>query len=86
MNSRERVLAALNHREPDRVPLDMVITINVYEDLAKVLGLKLAEPPKVGPTHIATPTGQVFDQNADLDVTLDGGAKTTVGRSCGECH
>lgn len=27
MNSRERVLAALNHKEPDRVPVDMVLTM-----------------------------------------------------------
>ena len=27
MNSRERVLSALNHREPDRVPFDMGGTV-----------------------------------------------------------
>ena len=26
MNSRERVLAAINHQEPDRVPIDMAGT------------------------------------------------------------
>jgi hypothetical protein len=28
MNSRERLLAALNHREPDRVPIDLKAFIN----------------------------------------------------------
>ena len=33
MNSRERVMTAANHREPDRVPVDMVLTIDVYRDM-----------------------------------------------------
>ena len=28
MNSRERVIEAINHRQPDRVPLDLGSTIN----------------------------------------------------------
>jgi uroporphyrinogen decarboxylase len=45
MNSRERVLTALNHKEPDRVPIDLggfVSTIEAaaYEDLKKYLGIK----------------------------------------------
>ncbi len=50
MNSRERVLLALNHREPDRVPFDMggtVVTgINVkpYQGLRRSLGLPEREP------------------------------------------
>lgn len=39
MNSRERVIAAINHREPDRVPVDMVLTIDVYRDMKKVLNM-----------------------------------------------
>ena len=45
MTSRERVLAALNHREPDRVPVDIGTTdttmaCEVYEGLAALLGLE----------------------------------------------
>ena len=45
MNHRERVLAALEHKEPDRVPVDLGSTntsihIKAYEDLKRHLGLK----------------------------------------------
>ena len=45
MTSRERFDASLNHREPDRVPLDLgtcetVMAREVYEGLAELLGLK----------------------------------------------
>ena len=45
MNSRERVLLALNHKEPDRVPYDMGGTVvtgiqaKAYSRLRKYLGL-----------------------------------------------
>ncbi len=44
MNSRERLLTALNHREPDRVPIDLggtptsTILIKAYENLKSYLG------------------------------------------------
>ena len=50
MNSRERILTTLNHKEPDRVPFDMggtVVTgINVkaYAALRDYLGLPPVEP------------------------------------------
>ena len=45
MTSRERFNASLDHREPDRVPLDLgtcetVIAREVYEGLAELLGLE----------------------------------------------
>jgi uroporphyrinogen decarboxylase len=49
MNSRERILTALNHREPDRIPFDMgacqVTGIHVvaYKNLRKALGLPEVE-------------------------------------------
>ncbi|MFH0964683.1 MAG: uroporphyrinogen decarboxylase family protein [Planctomycetota bacterium] len=52
MNSRERVLASLNHREPDRCPLDLGstgitgIAASAYYSLLKVLGLP-QHPPRV---------------------------------------
>ncbi len=44
MNSRERVRAALNHREPDKVPIDLggmasTIEAEAYEDLKDHLGI-----------------------------------------------
>ena len=52
MSSRERVLAAVNHREPDRVPLDLGgsrvtgIDASAYVALRAALGLDGA-PPRV---------------------------------------
>ncbi|NOZ50037.1 MAG: hypothetical protein GXP37_08340 [Chloroflexi bacterium] len=46
MNARERVLAAINHEEPDRVPIDLGsvgptgIHVLAYERLLKVLGIE----------------------------------------------
>ena len=45
MNARERVLAAINHREPDRVPFDLNGTVvtgiqaKAYQKLRAYLGL-----------------------------------------------
>jgi uroporphyrinogen decarboxylase len=39
MSSRQRVTTALNHREPDRVPMDLTITIKPYRRLREYLGL-----------------------------------------------
>jgi uroporphyrinogen decarboxylase len=50
MNSRERVLTTLHHREPDRVPFDLgstVVTgihVDVYRKLRQHLGLPETEP------------------------------------------
>ena len=41
MSRRERVIAALEHREPDRVPISMSITIDAYNNLKKYLGIDL---------------------------------------------
>lgn len=41
--SRRRVEVALNHEEPDRVPLDLTITLHAYTALREYLGLP-AEP------------------------------------------
>lgn len=50
MTSRERVQKTLNHREPDRIPMDLggsivtSITKNAYTNLRNLLGLKATEP------------------------------------------
>lgn len=60
MTSRERVLAALNHTEPDRVPYDqgttMVTGIHriAYDGLVQVLGIK-----DLPPTEILDPVQQL---------------------------
>jgi uroporphyrinogen decarboxylase len=49
MNSRERVMLALNHKEPDRIPIDLGGSIcssihkNAYIELKKYLGMDLEE-------------------------------------------
>ena len=49
MNPRERVLLALNHQEPDRIPIDLGATIvssitrRAYIDLKAHLGMPLEE-------------------------------------------
>jgi len=48
MTRRERVVAALEHREPDRVPLSMSITINAYDNLKHCLGIDLEEDHNPG--------------------------------------
>lgn len=47
-HSRERVMTAFNHQEPDRVPVDMVVTIDVYNDLCQLLKLDVPRVPKIG--------------------------------------
>jgi uroporphyrinogen decarboxylase len=48
MCSRERVIACLEHREPDRVPISMSITVNAYKNLKRYLGVEVEETLKVG--------------------------------------
>ena len=48
MSRRERVITALEHREPDRVPLSMSITIDAYNNLKRYLGIDLEEDLKPG--------------------------------------
>ena len=59
MNSRERVLTALNHGEPDRVPIDFSghrssgITATLYPKLRAFMGL----PPR--PVRVYDPIQQM---------------------------
>ncbi|MCK5316028.1 MAG: hypothetical protein KAJ53_12925, partial [Anaerolineales bacterium] len=63
MNSRERVLMALNHKEPDKVPYDLggtVVTgihVQAYKNLRNYLGLPEVEPIVV----------DIFQQIAQVD-------------------
>ena len=66
MKSRERVLTALNHKEPDRVPIDFGgmrstgISAIAYNKLRKALGLKNGNAKLY----------DVFQQLADIDVDV----------------
>jgi uroporphyrinogen decarboxylase len=50
MTPRERIKKALNHEEPDRIPVDLggsivsSITKNAYRDVRGLLGLSATEP------------------------------------------
>jgi len=46
--SRERVIAAVNHCEPDRVPIDVTPLYDFYVNLKKHLGLEIEEEVKYG--------------------------------------
>ncbi|MFO7612535.1 MAG: uroporphyrinogen decarboxylase family protein [Clostridia bacterium] len=53
MNSRERVLCALNHKRPDRVPLDLggvvsSFTNSAYKNMTEYLGIKNPSAPLGG--------------------------------------
>ena len=50
MTSRERVLTALDHREPDRVPASIWCTVDAYKMIRKNLGLGVKESYPVGST------------------------------------
>ena len=72
MTHRERILAALNHRQPDRVPLDLgatrstSIVVQAYERLNRHLGS--TEPPRIFSKwlNIAHPS-QAMLQRFDID-------------------
>ena len=48
MSCRERVLTTLEHREPDRVPMHMTITVNAYKNLKAYMGIDIDEELKLG--------------------------------------
>ena len=71
MNSRERVLAALDHQEPDRVPIDLGSTVissihkKAYVDLKAYLGMPVR---KSGRTTGFT-TGEILLMDATVSVS-----------------
>jgi uroporphyrinogen decarboxylase len=68
MNSRERALAALNHQEPDRVPLDFggrhtTLHLYAHESLMRHLGLNGPKPPiRSYHTYLVEPDPQLLDR------------------------
>ena len=43
MTSRQRVVTALQHQEPDRVPLGIWMTLDAYKKLRRHLGLEVKD-------------------------------------------
>ncbi len=72
LNHRERVLAALNHDQPDRVPLDFGgvgptdIVVPAYERLKKYMGLELETKPAGRFQRTAIPDEKIL-QRFDID-------------------
>jgi len=68
MNSRERVVTTLEHREPDRVPFDCTFGYEGYLRLAKYLGLKTKKEVVPGSAWLAVsnPVELLTELNIDL--------------------
>ncbi|HDL89937.1 MAG TPA: hypothetical protein ENG14_03435 [Thermodesulforhabdus norvegica] len=67
MTSRERILAALSHKEPDRVPIDLggttasTIVVDAYENIKKHLGLKHENKLRAFRAQTVIPDDTVLD-------------------------
>lgn len=67
MTSRERVLAALNHEQPDRVPIDLggttasTIVVDAYENLKKYIGLKHENKLRAARAQTVVPDDSVLE-------------------------
>ena len=74
MTSRDRLLAAVQHREPDRVPLDIGsthvtgIAVRAYEKLREHLGLPPVEPTIVDHVQQIALPDQDLMQRFEIDV------------------
>jgi len=68
MTSRERVITALAHREPDRVPFDCTFSYEGYLRLQKYLGIKTENDiyPTNSWLNIGTPIELLHELNIDL--------------------
>jgi len=94
MNSRERLLAALNHQEPDRIPFDLGSTqvtgihVVAYRRLREYLGLPPVKPNICDSIQqLALPDDDVIDQ-LDVDVRglfpLNSHNWNVIGQDLGE--
>lgn len=87
MNSRERVEKALNHQEPDRVPLDLggSATTGIHASSVYILRQALALDPAGTPVKVVEPYQLLGEVKPDLiealgvDVVGVGGSKTMFG-------
>jgi uroporphyrinogen decarboxylase len=61
MTPRERVLRTLNHEEPDRVPFNLALTVDIYNRLRDHLGLPAEPDKKIGYWTDVTPSLDLLD-------------------------
>lgn len=67
LTSRERVIAAINHRESDRVPMSLTITEPAYRSLVEFLDLSVQEPLSPSSFTEVRPSPEVLRRlNVDL--------------------
>lgn len=66
MTSRQRVVTALSHREPDRVPFDCNFSYEGYLRLKDFLGLKTEVSPSSPWLSISNPLELISELNIDL--------------------
>ncbi len=88
MNSRERILLALNHKEPDRVPIDFAgtgvttICYQAYDDLRRCLNLtptgwKHEDLGGAAWAGVVTPHAEVYDRlHSDVQAAAMGSPDT----------
>ena len=90
MNRKERVLAALNHQEPDRVPVDLGgsdasgITAIAYNNLKSYLGIK------GGRTRVFDPYQQIVDVEEEVLQAVESDVRSIMiqpksWKSCPAC-
>lgn len=60
LTSRERVVAALNHQEADRVPIDMMPLYDFYINLKSYMGIEIEEDVKPSISMEVIPDPQVL--------------------------
>jgi uroporphyrinogen decarboxylase len=81
MNSKDRILSAVNHQQPDRVPITFDAQVEVYKALYKYLHLETKEQ-LFNRLHVDTwmllPKNFIYpdDQLSDKDKTSIWGYKT----------
>jgi uroporphyrinogen decarboxylase len=70
MTSRQRVVTTLHHQEPDRVPMDLTITLGAYTKLVKYLGLEKEVNPEPNIANWLTyvPIDQKVMEVLDIDI------------------
>ncbi|HHW91461.1 MAG TPA: uroporphyrinogen decarboxylase, partial [Firmicutes bacterium] len=74
LTSRERVRLAIDHQEPDRVPIDMVPMVQTYINLKKYLGIEVEEELNPG-SWTNVPVHPVVMDRLGLDIVHVGPGK-----------
>jgi hypothetical protein len=66
MNSRARVIAAINHRQPDRCPIDLAATAQTGMNASTLYRLRKALGLDAHPIRIIEPAQMLGDPGEDL--------------------